>query len=158
MTICVKNRHEVLGTIDVDVGAISNRPRMRLSEVGKIVKTEIAVLSQTYQNVVTDKFVIMPNHIHMIICILECGTSGDGQQNAAPTVSRMINQWKRSVSLQIGFSIWQKSFHDHIIRNQEDYNRIWQYIEENPAKWEQDCFHPNNAKFPQAQPIADGKM
>jgi REP element-mobilizing transposase RayT len=47
---------------------------------------------------------------------------------------------KRAVSLRIGFSPWQKSFHDHIIRNETDYDRIAEYIENNPATWRNDCF------------------
>ncbi|MCL2396945.1 MAG: hypothetical protein FWC93_02660 [Defluviitaleaceae bacterium] len=64
-----------------------------------------------------------------------------GRQNAAPTLSRMMNQFKRAVSMKAGFSPWQKSFHDHIIRNEADYIRIAQYIENNPAKWEDDRYY-----------------
>ena len=57
------------------------------------------------------------------------------------TISRVIQQMKGYATKQIGHSIWQKSFHDHIIRNDRDYQRIWAYIDTNPAKWEQDCFY-----------------
>ncbi|MBQ8842381.1 MAG: hypothetical protein IJZ65_07120, partial [Ruminiclostridium sp.] len=52
-----------------------------------------------------------------------------------PTLSRIIQQFKGSVTKQIGFPIWQKSFHDHIIRNEQDYNAIRRYIYENPEKY-----------------------
>ena len=57
----------------------------------------------------------------------------------APTIATVINQMKGYVSKQIGYSIWQKLFNDHIIR--DEYQRIWQYIDDNPAKWDEDCYH-----------------
>jgi len=79
----------------------------------------------------------MPNHIHMLITI---DTSGRTQ--FAPTVSRIVKQFKGSITKQIGYSIWQKSFHDHVVRNEEDYLHIWKYIDENPAMWTEDCLTP----------------
>ncbi|MCL1864639.1 MAG: hypothetical protein FWF73_02380 [Spirochaetes bacterium] len=138
---------------------------MKLNEIGQIVKDEITILSTTYTNVAIDKYVIMPNHVHMIIAIAdsgrcefckgsECGKfckgSGhdkfykdSGRQNAAPAISQIINQWKRAISIKLGFSPWQKSFHDHIIRNNDEYNRITEYIENNPARWTDNCYYKN---------------
>ncbi|MEG1887523.1 MAG: hypothetical protein RR177_05285, partial [Oscillospiraceae bacterium] len=59
----------------------------------------------------------------------------------APTIATAINQMKGYVTKQIGISLWQKLFHDHIIRNEREYQKIWQYIDENPLKWEEDCFY-----------------
>ncbi len=59
----------------------------------------------------------------------------------APTVSRIIKQMKGYVSKKIGKSVWQKSFYDHVIRNENDYLEIWQYIDSNPAKWTDDKFY-----------------
>jgi len=95
-----------------------------LTHEGEIIENEISILSSTYEGVSIDSYVIMPNHVHMIIGIYDTWRhEGDGRnaeehgrQNAAPTVSRMINQWKRAVSIKIGYSVWQKPFHDHIIR------------------------------------------
>jgi hypothetical protein len=53
-------------------------------------------------------------------------------------MSRVVNQLKGYVSKRVGFSIWQKTFHDHIIRNLEDYERHWNYICENPIRWKLD--------------------
>ena len=78
-----------------------------------------------------DKFIIMPNHIHIII-IIDCE---QGRTQFAPTISRVVKQFKGAITKKVGYSIWQRSYHDHIIRNKEDYLRIWQYIEENPTKW-----------------------
>jgi REP element-mobilizing transposase RayT len=79
----------------------------------------------------------MPNHLHMLIEI----DIDHGRQVAAPTVSLVIGNMKRSVSIKIGFSPWQKSFHDHVIRNEEEYRKIYEYIENNPENWENDCFY-----------------
>ena len=128
VTICVKNNHEMLGRI---VGA--NCVRQHLSEYGIIVENEIKVLSETYNLVEVVKYVVMPNHIHMIISI-----SDGGRTQFAPTVSRMVKQFKGLVTKRIGFSLWQKSFHDHIIRDESEYRRIWQYIDENPQHWDED--------------------
>ena len=54
---------------------------------------------------------------------------------APTTISRVINNLKGYVSKQAGFAIWQKSFHDHIVRNQEDYEAHMKYISENPSRW-----------------------
>ncbi len=58
-----------------------------------------------------------------------------------PTMSTIVQQMKGVVTKRIGFSIWQKSYHDHIIRNEKEYLKIWEYIENNPLKWEEDCFY-----------------
>ena len=59
----------------------------------------------------------------------------------APTVSRVIKQWKGIITKKIGFPPWQKSFHDHIIRSNKDYYRIAEYIENNPTRWVDDCYY-----------------
>ena len=130
VTMCVKGGHEMLGS----VGANCVRPV--LSEMGAVAEGEIRALSHIYDNVFVDKYVIMPNHIHAIIMI-----ANDGRTQFAPTVSRIIKQFKGSVTKQIGFSIWQKSFHDRIIRSEAEYQKIWQYIDQNPARWQDDCYY-----------------
>ncbi len=126
ITICVKDRYELLGTIGV--GAIINRPV--LSKHGIICENAINEISNHYPMVTVDSYVVMPNHIHMI-----------GRLIIAPTVSAIVQQMKRYVSKQIGFSLWQKSFHDHIIRDEDEYKKIWRYIDENPARWAEDCYY-----------------
>jgi len=152
--------------------------QMKLNRIGQIVENEIKTLSTIYANTRVDKYVIMPNHVHMIIVIRngrsDCGRGNSGRLEAAPTelrnetspvgaafcrplshrphdyrpqslppptISRMINQWKRAISIKTGFSPWQKSFHDHIIRDLKSYYFIERYIENNPATWNDDCFN-----------------
>jgi len=88
-----------------------------------------------------DKYVIMPNHVHLVLIIEPIEI---GRPLVAPTISTIIQQMKGIVSKQIGFSIWQKSYHDRIIRNEKEYLKIWEYIENNPLKWNEDCFFNEN--------------
>ena len=64
-----------------------------------------------------------------------------GQGRSAPSVSQMVQMMKGAVTKSLGYSIWQKSFHDRIIRDDTEYLRIWEYIENNPAKWREDCYY-----------------
>jgi len=96
-----------------------------------LVETAILSLSEHYDNVIVDKYCIMPDHIHMILIIR---SDMSGRMISAPTLSNVIGQMKRWVSKQIGFSMWQKSFYDRIIRDEEEYLKIWKYIDENPIK------------------------
>jgi len=134
ITICIKDGHELLWD-QLTVGARIARPL--LSDVGIIVEKTIENISYIYEWVLVDKYVIMPNHVHLIIIIGD----GGGRAMRAPTISTIINQMKGYVSKQIGYSIWQKLFHDHIIRSETDYERIWKYIDENAENWQQDCFY-----------------
>ena len=92
-----------------------------------------------------DKFVIMPNHIHAIIIISErhAGRSlHDGIRWFKTMVTnRYIKEVKYGNLPPFDGKVWQKSFYDHIIRGREDYKQIWQYIDTNIQKWEQDCFY-----------------
>lgn len=103
-----------------------------MTNVGIIVEKEIEKLSTVYNAVSVDKYCIMPDHIHMILRI---DTDEDGRSQIAPTISRVIKQFKGAITKQVGRGIWQKSFYDHGIRNQQDYDEIWQYIENNPLKY-----------------------
>ena len=58
----------------------------------------------------------------------------NGRQIAAPTISTVVGHMKRWVSMQLGQSIWQKSFIDRVIRNEKGYRAVWEYIENNPIK------------------------
>jgi len=137
ITLCVEKRVQLLGEIkfnDDVVGANCVRPS--LSSIGQIIENEILSFNSIYEFVYIGKYVIMPNHIHMIIII-----DREGRTQFAPTISTIVKQFKGSITKQIGKSIWQKSFYDHIIRNQKDYDRVWQYIENNPFEWELDEYY-----------------
>ena len=139
ITICTKDKKCLLGSVNQNVGAIINRPResVKLSTYGKIVETAINEIPQHYEKIEIDKYVIMPNHIHMILIITVTG----GRLIIAPTVSRIIKQLKSHITKQIGFPVFQRSFHDRIIRNEREYREIWQYIEYNPLNWLDDDYY-----------------
>lgn len=132
LTVCTKKRIRYLWN---DVGAPIGRPQNEvLSRYGMIVDTAINKITEKYTDISVDNYSIMPDHIHLLVQIHSIG----GRPMAAPTTSTIINQMKGWVTKQIGFSIWQKSFHDHIIRNEHDYLEALKYIEHNPYKYIKD--------------------
>lgn len=136
VTVCTKNR---INYFWHSVGASIARPQdIPLTEIGIVVDKAINNIPKIYNNITVDRYVVMPNHIHLL---LQIHSDPDGRPMVAPTIDRVIQQMKGYVTKQIGKPIWQKLFHDHIIRGEEDYNEIWQYIEQNPAKWKEDSFY-----------------
>ena len=130
ITVCTANREKIFWN---SVGADIIRPQnMPLSPIGKIVEQGILQMADHYENVTVDKYCVMPDHVHLILRI---ETDIDGRMISAPTVSTVIGSLKRWISKQVGKLIWQKSFYDHAIRNQQDYDEIWEYIENNPITY-----------------------
>ena len=154
VTICVQKHTCLFGEI-VD-------GEMFLNDYGKIVQTVWDKLPQHYDNIQLDKFVIMPNHIHGIIVITgDVATVGAGLK-PAPTViaipptatptkhglseiiralktfsARKINELRNSQ----GEKLWQRNYWEHIIRNEQSYQRIANYIISNPKNWNHDKFY-----------------
>ena len=109
-----------------------------LSCYGKIAADSIMEIEKHYSDVRIEKFVVMPNHIHIIIVI-------DGDHHSTD-LNTIVGAYKSGVSRKIHamdslIRVWQRSFHDHIIRDQKDYERIWSYIDTNPMRWDKDCFY-----------------
>ena len=125
ITICIKNRLELLGEI-------KNINYMELTQEGIIVKESIKQIEKRYINVEIDEYVIMPNHIHMILAV---------KNKRRVTISRIIKQYKAYVSKKIGYSIWQKSFYEHVIRNEKEYLNIKEYIQNNVVNWKEDMYY-----------------
>ena len=133
LTLCTKDKQCILGKI-VGGGAL-DAPRIRLTNAGTVVEKYI-VSGNRMPGVTVDKFVVMPNHVHLIL-ILEDGTT---------KLPDVIGQYKSAVTRQLrkmGWNqpVWQTSFHDHVIRDQMGYERIWTYIDTNPIRWKDDCFY-----------------
>ena len=84
-----------------------------------------------------DGYVIMPNHIHLILFI----HSDHGRPMVVPTISRVIQQMNGYVSKRAGRLIWQRGFYEHIIRSERDYFDVWTYIDNNPARWAEDKYY-----------------
>ena len=122
-----------------NVGASIARPEdVTLTAQGMVVKKAIQNISVCYPAISVDQYVIMPNHIHLL---LQIHTDCDGNAMQAPAISVVVQQMKGFVTKQLGSSIWQKLFHDHVIRSEESYSKIWNYIVGNPMKWTEDCFY-----------------
>jgi len=132
VTICVMYMKCVLSSI---VGSGDpDAPQLHLSSLGIIVENNILEMNKRYDEIKFEEFVIMPNHIHLIVDVNNNGASG----SPLPTnslLSRHIGTLKRFCNKEIGKNIWQTGFFDHIIRNEEDYIYHLQYIQENPRKW-----------------------
>ena len=82
----------------------------------------------------------MPNHVHLIVAI-EPAADGGVRAPRPTTLSDIVRSIKAMVTRELGYSIWQTSFYDHVIRNETDYLRIWQYIDNNPAHWAEDEYY-----------------
>ena len=132
------------------VGAsIARPPTNTLTQAGKIVDAAILAIPQHYPSVQIDKYVIMPNHLHMIlhICAAESGramlapTTAQAENAPSFSIPKIIQHMKGVVTKALGHPIWQKSFHDHVIRSEDDYRAIWNYIDTNPSRWTEDCFY-----------------
>ena len=110
-----------------------------LNYEGLIAEEYLKRISDFYPQVILDKYVVMPNHIHAILML-------EAKEDKRPNISHVIGQYKMAVTRKIHenkpeLTVWQRSFHDHIIRNEADYLKIWEYIENNPARWKEDCFY-----------------
>ena len=130
ITICTAKREMLFWN---NVGADIIRPQnIQLSRIGKIAEQGILQIETHYENVFVDKYCIMPDHIHLI---LQIKANENGQKISTSTIPTIIGSLKRWVSKQVGKPLWQKSFFDHGIRNQQDYDEIWKYIDDNPLKY-----------------------
>lgn len=129
VTVCVI-RKDISLWKNVAANCVRQNITHELSDIGKLIDKEIQKIETIYDSITVDKYCIMPDHIHMILSI-----DTKWRTQFAPTISRVIKQFKGAVTKQLGFSIWQKSFNDKIIRNEKAYLEIWHYIDENPIKY-----------------------
>ena len=135
ITICTNNRKNLFW---MNTGAIVHDPKdIPLSRYGMLVEESIKEISKHYPTVSVDNYAIMPDHVNLL---LQIHTDCDGHAMNAPTISTVVRLMKGSVSKQAGFSVWQKGFHDHIVRNEEDYQEIWKYITGNPLRREEKSY------------------
>ena len=140
ITICTEARQCTLGHI-VGGGDL-DAPTVHLSRIGKIVRQNIE-LSNQISHIQVDKYVIMPNHIHLILLVDPLYTSGTSKSPSPTnaTIPHFISTLKRFCHKEAGSKLFQRSYHDHVIRGEKDYQKIWQYIDNNPANWANDCFY-----------------
>lgn len=142
VTLCTKDRINHFGSI--------KNGEILLNSVGKKADKYWRSIPQYYDDTKLDEYIIMPNHIHGIIVIM-----GDELRTGhypVPTtpryglLSKIFNAFKNAVTKNIknhtinNFA-WQRSFYDHVIRNENDFMRIRQYIQNNPSKWHLDEYY-----------------
>ena len=122
ITICTEKRKNLLCDIVGDAAHSVPKPYGMITE--KYIRNIPGL----------EKYVIMPNHVHMIVLV-------DDLADSAQSISTMVRSLKTLVTKEIGKPIFQRSFYDHVIRNDQDYREIWEYIENNPMKWKLDRFY-----------------
>ncbi len=154
ITVCVKKRNCLFGKIDDG--------KIRLNELGKIVTEKWLWLAQRFPYVKLDEYVVMPNHFHGILWIIDISCRGGSRP--APTdeidpeskpikikpVGQIIGAFKTVSAKQInivrnsqGDSVWQRDFFDCIGRNENELLRIRRYIVNNPVQWDNDTENPS---------------
>jgi putative transposase len=136
VTICTSNRdHHFGGIIDGE---------MQLNAYGHLATACWLLMPRHYKQIQIDLYVVMPNHVHGIVILMQANLPKEKQRNLGQiigaykaAVTRQVNQLETSI---VG-GLWQERFHDHIIRNESDLNRIREYVINNPKVWEKDTFY-----------------
>ena len=153
ITVCTQDRKNLFW-MDERI-PVTCKKEVMLTKYGKMVDEVILSIPAHYPSVSVDDYVIMPNHIHLLLQIhtdpdgrpmaINCGVIATGNDwilvrcaEHHPTIQTVVNQMKGAASKWVGFSLWQKGFYDHIVRNDRDYQEIIRYIQGNPAKWLED--------------------
>ena len=139
ITICANDRKCIFGNI---VGQGLAPAVINLSKYGIIAEKQLLDLENRYKTIKIDKYVIMPNHIHIIVILNNAAGA-----SPCPTISDIVCSFKSLTTRLCNASnnetqkIFQTSFHDHIIRGEKDYQKIWEYIDANILRWREDCFY-----------------
>lgn len=147
ITMCTQDKRCILSSI-------TNDNVVNLKPVGKVVNKYLIAMGTRYSQIKVHKFVIMPNHIHLLLLVY--GNSYDGKSethSCRENIVDAIGWFKYKVTKEINQcngvyykKIFQRSFHDHIIRGERDYEKIWYYINSNPKLWKNDCFYHDSVE------------
>ena len=144
VTVCTSSRQRILSKISVgtplprcpeaaNTGHLGTGvPTVELLSHGVVAEKYIKQMDAFYQDLSVDQYVIMPDHIHLLITI------HNGQDNPgirSSMIARFVATFKRFCNKEYGENIWQPRYYDHVIRNQQDYDETWEYIRNNPHKW-----------------------
>ena len=132
VTICTQNKQCLLSHI---VGRGLAPAKIEYTQYGVIAQEQLFLLEKRYPNLRIGHYVIMPNHIHAILILDE--TAGASPR---PTLTDIVSAYKSLTTRQCKKvqpidKLFQTSFYEHTIRNQQDYNEVWEYIDHNPQKW-----------------------
>ena len=135
LTICTKNRRAILSKI-IPAVSPAERAVVQLLPCGIVAQRYIQNIPNVYRGVHLIKYVIMPNHIHLLVAL---------EQQSSANIPTIINSVKRLTSTEIKQSIWQDSFFDVVIRNDAMFRCEWAYIDNNPDKWIEDELYMEEA-------------
>lgn len=153
VTVCTQDKVWHFG-LPSSVGAA---PCGRPNVVAELAERWLFKIEEKYPEVKIDKYVIMPNHIHVIFCIEKAETGG----HMGPPLPKIMDWYKTMTTNEyirmvrqgklppFRGKLWQRSYYDHVIRNYDDYLRVWNYIESNPARWAEDEYYCGNCSMPQ---------
>ncbi len=165
VTICTRNRECILSETNQPVGAglapahdPASAYDLRLTAAGIIVQRNWEDIPARHIGVEIDEYVIMPSHLHGIIVIAtdsECPNDDRATARVAPTLGDIIGSFKSACvtdylkyidenRLDTVGKIWQRNYHEHIIRTDEDLQKIREYIRNNPRNWADDEENPTN--------------
>ena len=133
ITVCTQGRRNILSRIIVGEG-FHPLPIVELTKIGIEIENTINFINDNYRTVFIEKYVIMPNHIHLILYLGYENLGGHGN----PPLQKIVGQLKSFTTKKYGKILWQRSYYDHIIRNENEYAEIWNYIDSNPYKWLED--------------------
>lgn len=140
ITICTHEKRCILSKITV--GEQLAAPGVSLSAIGQIVDEQIRSLPARFPNLTVDHYVVMPNHIHLLMSLSENAGAASCSPTMVSVIQALKSQSARLSSQRFGIKpLWQRSFHDHVIRGEADYREIWNYIENNPARWVEDRYY-----------------
>ena len=148
ITICTENRRKILSCI-VGADVLDGPKTVSLLPHGEIAEKYICQWNDFHDDVKVERYVIMPNHIHIILAVYSgdiMPMEGGASRTSPPTrqheaVPQFVSTLKRFCNKEYNGNIWQRSFHDHIIRDRRDYEEISQYLQDNPRLWRKDCFY-----------------
>ena len=171
VTICTQNRENMFGKIvgarrDAPTSIVGDTPtHIELNQYGKII-AEVGKSLPDHHPIELDAFQIMPNHIHCIMHIVShtsCNTVM-GASRRAPTLGWIIGIFKTQCTARInavrntpGWRIFQRNYYEHIIRNEEEYRKTIEYIQNNPNRWDEDRNNPVNIPFDNTNIPSDDK-
>ena len=155
VTVCTKNKECRFG--DVADG------EMGLNEAGKIIQTTWDALPRRYANIDLDVFVVMPTHVHGVIVLTDRPLVGaglalpgsKGAASSAPTLGDVIRTFKSVSAIRVnrllmrtGQPMWHRNYYEHIIRSQDEFDKIREYIVNNPVRWVFDHENPATLDTP----------
>jgi len=132
VTICVHNRESLLSEI--------KNGKMELNIAGQIIEKWWLELPHKFSNIKIDEYIIMPNHLHGIIIIVE--KHKIIQWFKTMTANEYIRKGKQNKLTPFHGKFWKCNYCEHIIRNEDELQKIIEYIQNNPLKWHLDRENP----------------